>query len=337
MLTKGDKRFRAGGIYHVNSGDVAENLMKINLSKLIWIYKKMNMPRMVSPGDTIGIVSPASPFDEADFYAGIEVLETMGFRVRFPEDIFARSGYLAGSDVKRAEQVNAAFSDESIQAIICARGGYGSMRILPYIDYELIRMNPKLFMGFSDNTALLFAMYKFSGLISFHGPVATTLRNAGKETLESVFQAFTSNNSLSIKPRNGVMLNPGKASGNLLCANLTTLCHLTGTPFQPALRDHILIIEDRGEKPYRIDRMLTQMSFAGLLDGLCGIGIGSFEDCGEMDEVYKIILKTFNHMNIPVLAGFDIGHGPENIAVPFGRRAFLDTDLQTLSFDYDGS
>lgn len=292
---------------------------------------------MLSPGDTIGIVSPASPFDEADFFGGIEVLENMSFKVSFPKDIFARSGYLAGSDEKRAEQVNAAFSDDSVQAIICARGGYGSMRILPYLDYDSIRKNPKLFMGFSDITALLFSMYQFSGLVSFHGPVATTLVSAGKKTLESVFKAFTSNKSLSIKPRNGVVLNPGKASGNLLCGNLTTLCHLIGTPFQPVLRDHILIIEDRGEKPYRIDRMLTQMSFSGLLGGLCGLGIGSFEDCGEMDEVYEIIRKTFNPMNIPVLAGFDIGHGPENIPVPFGRRAFLDTGLQTLSYDSDGS
>ena len=135
-------------------------------------------------------MAPASPFEETDFHAGIGILENMGFRVKFPEGIFARSGYLAGSDADRAAQVNAAFADSTVQAIVCARGGYGSMQILPYLDYEAIRRHPRLVMGFSDITALLCALYQHSGLVSCHGPVVTTLKNAGPKTLESVFNAL---------------------------------------------------------------------------------------------------------------------------------------------------
>ncbi len=289
-------------------------------------------PMPLKPGDCIGIVAPASPFEEAEFYAGIGVLENMGFRVRFPEGIFARSGYFAGSDAVRAAQVNAAFADSTVQAIICARGGYGSMQILPYLDYVSIRRHPKLLMGFSDITALLCALYQRSGLVSCHGPVVTTLVNAGPETLESVLNALSLNGLPAIHLECGSTLSPGKASGPVICGNLTTLCHLVGTPFLPNLNGHILIIEDKGEKPYRIDRMLTQMSLAGVFDGLCGLGIGSFENCGEAEELYEIIARIFGPFHIPILAGFEIGHGPDNIAVPFGLEAVLDAGQHLLTY-----
>jgi muramoyltetrapeptide carboxypeptidase len=290
------------------------------------------IPTRLKPGDCIGIVAPASPFEEAEFYAGIGVLENMGFRVRIPEGIFARSGYFAGSDAVRAAQVNAAFADSTVQAIICARGGYGSMQILPYLDYAVIHRHPKLLMGFSDITALLCALYQRSGLVSRHGPVVTTLASAGPETLESVFNALSLNEPPAVSLETGTTLSPGKASGPVICGNLTTLCHLVGTPFLPNLNGHILIIEDKGEKPYRIDRMLTQMSLAGVFDGLCGLGIGSFENCGEVEELYEIIARIFVPFHIPILAGFNIGHGPDNIAVPFGLEAFLDAGQHLLTY-----
>ena len=290
------------------------------------------IPIRLKPGDCIGIVAPASPFEETDFFNGIRILENMGFRVSFPKGIFAKSGYLAGSDVDRAAQVNAAFADSSVQAIVCARGGYGSMQILPYLNYEAIRQHPKLLMGFSDITALLCSLYQCSGLVSCHGPVVTTLKNAGSKTLESVFNMLTSNELPTIQLERGFVLSPGKASGPVICGNLTTLCHLIGTPFQPKMNGHILILEDTGEKPYRIDRMLTQMKFAGVFNGLCGLGIGTFENCGQADELYEIIARIFNPIHIPILAGFNIGHGPDNIAVPFGFEAVLDADHQLLTY-----
>jgi muramoyltetrapeptide carboxypeptidase len=290
------------------------------------------IPVCLKPGDCIGIVAPASPFEETDFFNGVHILENMGFRVSFPKGIFARSGYLAGSDVDRAAQVNASFADDTVQAIICARGGYGSMQILPYLNYEAIREHPKLLMGFSDITALLCSLYQRSGLVSCHGPVVTTLKSAGSKTLESVFNALTLNELPTIQLERGVALSPGKASGPVICGNLTTLCHLIGTPFQMKMKGHILIIEDTGEKPYRIDRMLTQMKLAGVFEGLCGLGIGIFESCGEADKLLEIIARIFNPIHIPILAGFDIGHGTDNIAVPFGFEAVLDADHQMLTY-----
>ena len=290
------------------------------------------IPLCLKPGDCIGIVAPASPFEETDFFSGIRILENMGFRVSFPKGIFERSGYLAGSDVDRAAQVNAAFADSAVQAIVCARGGYGSMQILPYLDYEAIRRHPKLLMGFSDITALLCSLYQHSGLVSCHGPVVTTLKNAGSKTLESVFNMLTLNELPAIELESGIALSPGKASGPVICGNLTTLCHLVGTPFQPKMDGHILILEDTGEKPYRIDRMLTQMKLAGVFDGLCGLGIGSFENCGKADELFEIIARIFNPIHIPILAGFNIGHGSDNIAVPFGFEAVLDADQHLLTY-----
>lgn len=290
------------------------------------------IPLRLKSGDCIGIVAPSSPFEETDFYGGIGILENMGFQVKFPEGVFSRSGYLAGSDVDRAAQVNAAFADSAVHAIVCARGGYGSMQILPYLNYEAIRKHPKLLMGFSDITALLCSLYQRSGLVSCHGPVVTTLKSAGSKTLESVFNVLTLNELPAIQLERGIALSPGKASGPVICGNLTTLCHLIGTPFQLNMNGHILIVEDTGEKPYRIDRMLTQMELAGVFNGLCGLGIGTFKNCGEVDELFEIIARIFNPIHIPILAGFDIGHGPDNIAVPFGFQAVLDADHHMLTY-----
>ena len=247
-----------------------------------------SVPPHLMHGDTIGIIAPASPFDLTRFNNGIQVLASMGFKINIPDSVYNKSGYLAGSDRDRADQINASFADESIQAILCARGGYGSMRVLPYLDYTSIRQHPKLIMGFSDITALLLSLYTRSGLISFHGPVITTLATAGSKTLSSVYTALTADKMTSIRLENGITLNSGRASGRIVCGNLTTLCHLVGTPFQPMFNGNILIVEDTGEKPYRIDRMLTQMNFAGVFEGLCGLGIGRFSHCGDMDELHEI-------------------------------------------------
>jgi muramoyltetrapeptide carboxypeptidase len=290
------------------------------------------IPMRLKPGDCIGIVAPASPFKKTDFYDGIGILVDMGFQVKFPEGIFARSGYLAGSDVDRAAQVNRAFEDTEVHAIVCARGGYGSMQILPYLNYDAIRRHPKLLMGFSDITALLCALYHLSGLVSCHGPVVTTLKSAGSKTLSSVFDMLTLNELPALQLEKGIVLSPGKASGPVICGNLTTLCHLVGTPFQPKLGGCILILEDTGEKPYRIDRMLTQMKLAGVFSGLLGLGIGSFENCGQADELFEIFARIFIPIRIPILAGFGIGHGAENFAVPFGFEAVLDADRHMLIY-----
>ncbi len=291
------------------------------------------IPSRLMPGDTVGIAAPASSFDADLFHSGIEVLKSMGFQTLVPDDIFIKKGYLAGSDAGRARVLNRLFADPAVKAVMCARGGFGSMRILPMLDFEAIRKNPKFFIGFSDISALLWGIYRNCGLAVYHGPVITTLGDADQKTLESLSAILLSGCIPEIKPENGITLGSGTASGPVIGGNLTTLCHLTGTAFAPDFGEHILLLEDRGEAAYRIDRMLTQMKLAGCFERLAGLVLGSFEDCGIEDEIFRIVRNIFREKKLPILAGIDAGHGTPNITVPFGIRADLDADRQVLSFN----
>jgi muramoyltetrapeptide carboxypeptidase len=293
--------------------------------------KPIRPPRL-KPGDTIGFVAPASPFDPKIFLQGVRTLESMGFHTLVNDEIFEKTGYVAGNDVHRARLVNRLFKDTAINAIFCARGGFGSLRILPLLDYDLIRKNPKIFIGFSDITALLTAITTRSGLISFHGPVVTTLAGAAEMTCSALLGAVSSDMPLEIQPASGVVVQAGRAQGPLIGGNLTTLCHLLATPFETKFKNCILLIEDRGEALYRIDRMLFQMKLAGCFDGIAGLVLGSFEGCGSLDGIYKIFQEHFQDLPVPILAGFDTGHGKRNLTIPLGIDATLDTDRQILSF-----
>lgn len=284
------------------------------------------------PGDTIGIAAPAGPFDRSTFHDGISVLESLGFRVYWPEDIFEKAEYLAGSDTHRANLINSLFSDPEISAIVCARGGFGSMKTLSLLDVELIRNAPKIFLGFSDISALLSVIYLRCGLVTFHGPVVTTLGHATKKTIEAMHNALSSSTNIEFKNKKGVIIKPGIASGPILGGNLTTLCHLIGTPFVPCFKGHILLLEDTGEAPYRIDRMLTQMNLARCFDGIKGVILGSFTRCGDRGKLFKIVEGAFNSHGIPIMGGFEIGHGRTNATIPFGIKATLDTEAKTLRF-----
>lgn len=290
------------------------------------------IPSRLKPGDTVGIAAPASPFDNDLFYRGTEIIKSMGLRTLVPEDIFRKKGYLAGSDARRARVLNRLFADPEVKALMCARGGFGSMRILPLLDFKLIRKNPKIFLGFSDISALLWGIYRTCGLAVFHGPVITTLGDADAKTRESLSEILLSDRIPEIKPEKGITLRSGTASGPVIGGNLTTLCHLTGTAFSPDFGEHILLIEERGESAYRIDRMLTQMKLAGCFERLAGLLLGSFEGCGRSDEIFRIVRSIFKEKNLPILAGFDAGHGNPNITVPFGIRAGLDADKKILRF-----
>ncbi|MDY6951837.1 MAG: LD-carboxypeptidase [Thermodesulfobacteriota bacterium] len=289
-------------------------------------------PLCLGPGDTIGIAAPASPFNQEAFEAGVGVLESMGFTVKVPESLFKRRGYLAGSDAERAALLMDLFGDETVRAILCARGGFGSMRLLPRLDLEKIRRQRKIVVGFSDVTALLVALYKKCGLVTFHGPMVTTLGKGLERTSSALMAAISSQSPLVLSPSRPVVLNPGQASGPVIGGNLTTLSHLMGTPFEPVFRGHLLFLEDRGEAPYRIDRMLSQLQLGGHIDTVAGVILGSFEDCGPLEEVYDMVRRVFQKRPIPVLAGFDIGHGTDNMTLPLGLQADLDTVEGTLRF-----
>ncbi|WP_319526649.1 LD-carboxypeptidase [uncultured Desulfosarcina sp.] len=291
-----------------------------------------NLPRALKPGDRIGIAAPASPFDGQSFDAGLGVLESMGFNPVVPEGLSEKNGFLAGTDQHRADQLTRLFTDPEIGGIICARGGYGSMRILPLLDADVLARHPKVFVGFSDITALIGFLVQRCGMAVFHGPSVTTLGDGNPQTRERLQAALTRAEPMALTAETGQTIRPGSAEGPFFCGNLTVLCHLTGTPFQPDLKGHVLLLEDRGEAPYRIDRMLTQMRMAGCFRGLSGLALGAFTDCGSSEQIHAIVDERLSGLDIPILAGFDVGHEGVNPTLPVGITARLDTASKTLSF-----
>ncbi len=300
---------------------------------MVPVNEKPIRPARLNPGDTIGIVAPAGAFDREVFKQGLNTLKTMGFHTRVPDEIFDKTGYLAGSDAQRAELVNLLFKDPDVKAIVCARGGFGCLRMLPLVDFDIIRTHPKIFVGFSDVTALLTAITFQSGLVTFHGPMVTTLATASELTRQHLAGAITTNTPLEITPHAGVVIQGGHARGPVIGGNLNTLCHMLGTPFMPNFDNHILLLEDRDEALYRIDRMLSQMKLAGCFENIAGLVLGSFEECGALDGVFQIFEEHFRDSGVPILAGFEVGHGKQNTTIPFGIDAVLDTDRQVLLFD----
>ncbi len=292
----------------------------------------LSIPKTLKHGNTIGIVAPAGPFDREKFNTGVRVLEKMGFKVIIPKGLFEQDAYLAGPDSHRAEMVTRLFKDPAIDAVFCARGGFGSIRILPLLDYKAIQSNSKIFMGFSDITALLSAFNSRCNLVCFHGPMITTLADMDQRSIDAMIQGLMSGKKLRITLSKGVILNSGRASGMVIGGNLATLCHLTGTPYQPDYAGCILVIEDVGEAVYKIDRMLMQMKLAGCFKDLSGLVVGSFKDCGDINRIYSVIEKVFRTESFPILAGFDIGHGDRNHTIPLGIQATLDTDSHLLLY-----
>lgn len=295
------------------------------------IASELSLPRALLPGATLGVVAPASPFDRPAFDAGIRALEAMGFKPVVEEMLFQKQGYLAGSDQARADLLNRMFADPHIDGIICARGGYGAMRILPLLDVDTISRHAKVFVGFSDITVLLSFLVEHCHMVAFHGPTVTTLGNANPLTRERFLAALANPEPLTLAAAPQGIIQAGSASGRLCCGNLTLLCHLTGTPFQPDFSGCILLIEDQGEAPYRIDRMLTQMLLAGCFDGLVGLAMGAFTRCDSAEAVRRIVAERLGSLNIPILAGFEVGHDTINTTLPVGLPARLDTDALTLT------
>ena len=291
-------------------------------------------PPRLRPGDAIGITAPASPFDREQFYLGVGLLETAGFKVLVPKNIFLKNGYLAGTDAQRAELVMEMFTDTEIKAILCARGGFGSMRILPLLDYACIRENPKIVVGFSDVTALLAALYSRCDMVTFHGPVVAGLPGLDEQSLVALMSAIAGPSPIDINAPQGEAVCPGSSTGPVLAGNLTTLCHLIGTPFMPPTQGHLLLLEDRGEAPYRVDRMLSQLRLAGCFETIAGLAFGSFDDCGQPDELSRIFADHFGDRRFPVLTGLDVGHGKRNLTIPIGITATLDADRRRLTYHH---
>ena len=294
--------------------------------------KKIRRPARLKPGARIGIVAPAGPYDDKTFSRGVRVLQKMDFEVFIPPQLLEPKGYLAGSDRRRAQFVNELFADKSIDAVMCARGGYGSIRILPLLNYKIIADNPKVFIGFSDITVLLNVLNDRCGIATFHGPVVTSLADSSDETRKALLQAVSSDTRFEVKVPGGTAVKAGSGTGVVCGGNLTTLCHLVGTPYVPGFANKILFLEDRAEAPYRIDRMLVHMKLAGCFENLAGIVLGSFEDCGSIESILTIVSEIFASYSIPILAGLDAGHGENNMTLPLGVEATLDADRGLLAY-----
>jgi muramoyltetrapeptide carboxypeptidase len=293
---------------------------------------KIIKPNRLFPGDMIGIAAPAGPFEIEKFERGAAAIKDMGFEVLVPDNLQQPERYLAGSDAWRASVLNDLFKAPDVKGIICARGGYGSMRILDLLDYDLFRHHPKIFLGFSDISALISSITTKSRLVTFHAPNITTLGQASPQTKASFYHAVTSDQSLDIRSQYARVIRPGKGSGIVSGGNLATLCHLLGTPYSPTYRGCLCVMEEIGEAPYKIDRMLFQMRMAGCFQGVSGVVLGSFKDCGNYDSICEIAANLFEDMQIPILGGFEMGHGDDNMTIPMGIQATLDTEQGALVY-----
>lgn len=289
-------------------------------------------PPHLSAGDTIGVIAPAGPVDLNEIQPAINLLKERGYHVLLSLNLFKKKGYLAGHDEARLEDFHAMFSDASVKAILCARGGFGTIRLLDRIDYDLVRSNPKIIAGYSDITALLFALFIETGLITFHGPVLRNLSHDTQDNLGSLLETISSGESQAVDLSGGVALKRGKARGVVIGGNLSLISSLIGTPYMPNMKGAILFIEDTNEPLYRIDRMLNHLRLAGIIDDLAGLIAGNFTDCGEAEEINRLLREVTHGKDIPVVDGLPVGHGTENKTIPMGILAELDTKEMRLSF-----
>ena len=287
-------------------------------------------PPALRPGDTIGIVAPASNMNHADLQAGAEALRRAGYRTLILDSIFARDLYFAGSLNRRLRELEEMFTRDDIRAIVCARGGYGANYLLDQLDLEKIRAHPKIFVGYSDITCLLTHFMDSAGMVTFHGPmVAKDWAHEGGVDLAS-WQLALSNGSpwdVPLNPETRGLIN-GDAQGVLYGGCLSILIASLGTPYQIETAGKILFLEDIATKPYQIDRMLMQLKLAGLLESVQGIVFGEMLDCFQSTNqdyaLEEVIRRIVGHLGIPVAFGVKSGHVPSrNITLPFGVQASL--------------
>ncbi|HYT67567.1 MAG TPA: LD-carboxypeptidase [Vicinamibacterales bacterium] len=308
-------------------------------------------PRRLAPGDTVALVSPASAtFNTVDLQIAKESLEALGFKVKAGEHMMERHGYLAGEDKARAEDINKAFADKSVAAVHAIRGGWGSARVLPSLDFDTIRQNPKVLIGYSDITALLLSIQGRTGLITFHGPIGLgrwdpwsldyykrVLLNGEQVTYTNKQGISTERNSLTQVEFRTQTITPGKARGRLLGGNLTVLTTILGSPYLPDWDGAILFCEDVREDLYRVDRMLTQLKLAGILGKIKGFVFGGCSECGPGDGNYGALTleEIFNDhikpLAIPAWQGAMIGHAQPQWTLPVGAQVEIDAAAGTIA------
>jgi len=309
--------------------------------------KNLIKPTRLNKDDKIALITPGSYISEEEKEESIDNLYKLGFRVNYSERLMQKNGYFSATDEERAADVNEMFKREDVKGIMCARGGYGCARILPYLDYDLIRDNPKPLIGFSDVTALHYAIYKNSRLITFHGPVGVSTFNRFSvdnfnDVLVEPKGELELTNSLddnNYNPYGITSISEGIAVGELIGGNLSIVTSLIGTEYDIDFSDKIIFLEEFMEEPYRIDRMLTQMVQAGKFKTAGGVALGVFKMC-ESDEtnpsfknsftLMEVLKDRLGNLGIPVVYGLSFGHVVDKFTLPFGVRAELNTETNQL-------
>lgn len=305
-------------------------------------------PPRLAAGDRVGLVLPASmEIEPSRLELAREQLAAIGFEPVLGEHVAKRRGYLAGTDRERAEDVNRMFADPEVRGVFCYSGGWGSPRVLPHLDYDLIRRHPKPLVGYSDNTALINAVHAETGLVTFHGPNAAG--HLEPWTLERFRRALMSTEPIGVLanppkrddelvPRfyRAVTIAGGRARGRLVGGNLTLVAALMGTPWEVDTRGAILLLEDIHEEPYRIDRMLTQLAQSGKLAAAAGVAFGFCTDCpvrGPSLGLEEVLADHLGPLGVPALSGLAFGHVEKKLTLPLGLEATLDADAGTLTID----
>ena len=296
----------------------------------------------------MGLVLPASQaFEASTVDLGGEQLEALGFRVKVGAHALAKHGYLAGTDTERAGDLMAMFRDPEVDAVFCFSGGWGTPRLLPLLDFDAIRANPKPLVGYSDVTALLNSIHQQTGLVTFHGPIAASnLRPFNREHLRRVVMSTEPIGVLSNPPKEDdelvprsyriLTLTPGTCRGRLVGGNLTLVCALMGTPWEIDTEGAILLLEDVEEELYRVDRMLTQLAQGGKLAKAAGIVFGYCTDCpveGPSFSLEELLHQHIGSVGVPAMAGLAFGHREKQLTLPIGLPATLDAAAGTLTFD----
>lgn len=308
--------------------------------------RRVVKPKRLRAGDMIALVLPASIELEPDpVDLAREQLEALGFRVWVGPHLRDRWGFLAGRDEDRAADINAAFADRDVDGIFAFGGGWGSPRVLPHLDWETIRRNPKVLMGFSDITALINAVHQRTGLVTFHGPNGAT--NLEPFTLENMQRVIMNAEPIGVleNPPKGErelvrrqyrpwVIRGGRARGRIVGGNLTLLAAMMGTPYEVDTDGALLFLEDVREAPYRVDRMLTQLRQGGKFEKVTGVVWGTCSNCtgsGPTLSWDEILRDHFESLNVPVLGGFAFGHIEKKLTLPIGMLATLDADAGTVT------
>lgn len=292
--------------------------------------------KALQKGDTIAIAAPASPFDREEFLKGVKLLESLGFKVKYREDIFSKNRYLAGTDERRAAELMEHFCDPEVKALLFARGGYGCQRLIPLLEGNEIRKHPKIVLGYSDITTLLIYLQQSFSWAVFYGPVVAKAMgdSFGERGKSALLKCLTQAQPFGEVPKKGIrFIRPGRCEAPWVGGCLSLVAANLKTPYELDTQGKILFLEDINEKPYAIDRMLTHLRLAGKFDKIEGFVFGPFQNSGESDEeLIAVILDVLKGIDVPIAFGFPSGHVDDMLSIPLGVRARLDAGKNSIEF-----